>query len=138
MNTTNHDLDADGLLTLANIVHVMLADGKIDDREMELLRSVAHRLGLLSTPTVEELLEIGMSMGNTFSSPRGPQLCLAECLRVASTDGEIHDAEIRAWKQLAISFGYSPTAAEAALKAGIEALATTPDPFDAIRLSLKP
>ena len=133
-----HDADHDGLLTLANLVHVMLADNRIASRELRLLESAADRIGIRPLPPLSELLETGMSKGLAFSSDRAGQLCLAECLRVAAADGEIDPAESRAWKQLAISLGYSAADAEGALKAGVEALETTPDPFEAIRLALTP
>ena len=80
-------LDKDAILTLANLVHMMLADGKIDQRETSLIHEVARRLGLVEAPSIDELLDIGLSADGSFSSSRGPQVCLAECLRVASSDG---------------------------------------------------
>ncbi len=132
------NMNHDGLLTLANLVHVMLADNRIASRELRLLESAADRIGIRPLPPLSELLETGMSKGLAFSSDRAGQLCLAECLRVAAADGEIDPAESRAWKQLAISLGYSAADAEGALEAGVEALETTPDPFEAIRLALTP
>ena len=126
-------LDKDAILTLANLVHMMLADGKIDQRETSLIHEVARRLGLVEAPSIDELLDIGLSADGSFSSSRGPQVCLAECLRVASSDGAIHPAETRAWKQLAISFGYSADTTEAAMRAGCKSIESGDDPFDAIR-----
>ena len=126
-------LDEDAIFTLANLVHIMLADGVIDRREERLVHDAAQRLGLGETPSIEELLNVVLAGDGSFSDSRGPQVCLAECLLVAASDGAIHPAETRAWKQLAISFGYSVDTTEAAMQAGCKAIESGDDPFDAIR-----
>lgn len=105
------------ILVLGNLVHFLLADGRIDDRELILLRDASDRLGLrlsVDRSTWRELAEL-RDAGNDPETHMG-LLCLAESFAMMQCDGEIHQAERRAWVQLAVWFGYPQPTARSSLR----------------------
>lgn len=106
-----HQLDPDAALILGNAVHFLLADGAIDAREVTLLRDLAARHGasFLSGPIAWRKLAGSLKCGWT-SDPDQARHCLAECFVMMVADEEIHEAERRAWIQLAVWFGASADA----------------------------
>ena len=91
---------------LAHCVHVLLADGAVDEAEIRTLEDLAAKLGHSTPLSIPEILDYGFRIGTNEFDEHQKLLCLSECLKVICADEFVHDAESRAWIQLAVSFGY--------------------------------
>ena len=136
MHISDGSFQADAEAILSNAIHIMLADGQIDEREIDLINSMAKRLGLMKVQDVNMLLQRGGRASSTELSPESQTLCLAECMQVMVADGETHPAEARAWRHLAISMGIEAGVAMLAFDTGLTEVEQGRDPLSAMQAIL--
>lgn len=97
--------DHDSSSLLANALHFLLADGRVDDREISLLNQLASRLKgaeLTRSDWARLATHVESQVVTDHTTARH---CLAECYGMMLADDEVHAAERRAWIQLAVWFG---------------------------------
>ncbi len=117
MRSSRHQLDSDAALILGSAIHFLLADGRIDNREIAILRDLATRLGAEVAMNMPDWRNLADDYGQvTTSDPDVARHCLAECFVMMAADDEIHDAERRAWIQLAVWLGATAAESRTALK----------------------
>ena len=94
---------------LRNAVAVMLADGKIEPKEIAILGAICARLGLDAT-VVKEILDKPTKID--FIAPSDDKEKIAQLVDVVfmmMADGNIDQKELDCCRSVAIGFGYNPS-----------------------------
>lgn len=112
---------------LANLVVVMLSDGRIDDREIELLFEISQRMGV-SPQELEELLREPPKeiIVPTNATTRRDQLL--QVINMMLADGRIDQREMAACEEIAAAYGFDRAIVGTIVQSLIHSLRSTRSP----------
>ncbi len=107
-NTLDNQANDRNRSHIKNLIEMALADGKIDDKELALLKEVALRFDF----TEEDIREIQNSVENVkFTPPSSEKLKieqLNELVKMMMVDKKIEESEVNLCKSLAIKLNLAP------------------------------
>ncbi len=112
---------------IKNLLEVAVADGILDDVELEIVMEVASKFDLTKAEVLEIKDEPSKIKFNPPSSEKAKIVLLYDVVQVMIADKEIHENEVKLCKDLAVKLNLAPVVVDEMIKMVTDSISSASD-----------